>query len=550
VKWRVVVKRWTAPRNVVDFDPASPVLVSNAMGPGQKPGAPSKAATAAELNQLSEDVTKAKLRLDQTQAEVEQLRISVAHLEEEASGKEMDKTTKALISSIDDWLDTVPPPAGDEGANDTSSSGGKGGAKRISRSELTAKQLVVAEQNMDLFRRVEKAKERLKRMQDETDVFRATLLVEVAGEDVNPDDYAGITTSKLLELYRQKVETRSRKQVRLAVERSGGSSLALGASIRVGGLTGGGSSVFGGGSAGMGGGGAQRATTSRNLIRQIAAEGRGRAAGAGGGTGADSQDPDRADRDGAGAEPPVPTGPMDTPEDLTRFELERQIAALKRKNQRMQKDVDALKSEVQQSGAEQGRADALQKRNENLGKRLNQERDHRLRVDKEVERAQKKVAKLAEHIERLMTHLKHESTAKLKHQKVVQRMEEELGALRLRSAALVKKMQMRERVIEELREGSQILEEQLRLMDSKYVDMRRKLDWTRDHTKQQVKKMTEEADLLRARWQLAGGKNLNLTKLVGRAAHAKTGPGRKVKAMLGPSQEAQDKMRKAQEDGE
>jgi hypothetical protein len=113
------------------------------------------------------------------------------------------------------------------------------------------------------------------------------------------------------------------------------------------------------------------------------------------------------------------------------------------------------------------------------------------------------VVALSEHIEKLMVHLKHEAAAKAKLVGLQRRTEKELELVKTRSGALVKKNAGRERVIAELKEGARILEEQLRLMDEKYVELRAKLDWTRASSQKEVKKVQAEANSLRAQWALA-----------------------------------------------
>ena len=73
-----------------------------------------------------------------------------------------------------------------------------------------------------------------------------------------------------------------------------------------------------------------------------------------------------------------------------------------------------------------------------------------------------------------------------------------------------------ERVINDLKEGSAILEQQLRLMDDKYIELRTKLDWTRRQSKREVARVQKEANDLRAKWSLAGG--LDLEQLLGKKA--------------------------------
>ena len=110
-----------------------------------------------------------------------------------------------------------------------------------------------------------------------------------------------------------------------------------------------------------------------------------------------------------------------------------------------------------------------------------------------------------------MVHLKHESTSKMKVQKTANRLEREVKSLTSRTSVLSRKNAERERIIAQLREGSKILEDQLRLMDKKYIELRSKLDWTRSHSKAVVKKMQKEANELRAKWALAGGLDMELS---------------------------------------
>ena len=94
-----------------------------------------------------------------------------------------------------------------------------------------------------------------------------------------------------------------------------------------------------------------------------------------------------------------------------------------------------------------------------------------------------------------------------------------------------------ERVINDLKEGSAILEQQLRLMDDKYIELRTKLDWTRRQSKREVARVQKEANDLRAKWALAGG--LDLEELLGRKA--KKNP--KLQALLSAANEGKPESR-------
>jgi hypothetical protein len=65
---------------------------------------------------------------------------------------------------------------------------------------------------------------------------------------------------------------------------------------------------------------------------------------------------------------------------------------------------------------------------------------------------------------------------------------------------MAKKAQARERAIAELREGSKILEDQLRLMDEKYMELRTKLDYARSRADRDVRLAQKECNNLRMKW--------------------------------------------------
>ena len=81
-----------------------------------------------------------------------------------------------------------------------------------------------------------------------------------------------------------------------------------------------------------------------------------------------------------------------------------------------------------------------------------------------------------------MLHLKHEAAAKAKAHEAAGRAAQEVSLLRARNGALLRRAGARDQVIVELKEGAKILEDQLRLMDEKYMELRTKLDFTRQST--------------------------------------------------------------------
>eukprot|EP01029_Cantina_marsupialis_P016787 TRINITY_DN3760_c0_g1_i1.p1 TRINITY_DN3760_c0_g1~~TRINITY_DN3760_c0_g1_i1.p1 ORF type:complete len:253 (-),score=55.12 TRINITY_DN3760_c0_g1_i1:151-909(-) len=108
------------------------------------------------------------------------------------------------------------------------------------------------------------------------------------------------------------------------------------------------------------------------------------------------------------------------------------------------------------------------------------------------EELEEKNEKLTEHIERLVLHLKHETAAKNKALEEKKRLDRDLEASKMKVRALNKKLHSKDRANKELTEGCKILEDQLRLMDQREIEIREKLDYERGRVKRSEKKHADE----------------------------------------------------------
>jgi len=190
-----------------------------------------------------------------------------------------------------------------------------------------------------------------------------------------------------------------------------------------------------------------------------------------------------------------------TVESLTK--MEKDMQKLRGTNKKLQNRAEQLEGELKLAVAAMDDVRALKDKTAELAAKQRTEKELRQRSEEATRVANEKIALLTEHIEKLMTHLKHEAAAKSKAHNTQKQTEKEISLLRDRNTALVRKNAGRERIINELKEGSKILEDQLRLMDEKYIELRSKLDWTRSQSQREVKKIQSEANALRAKWALA-----------------------------------------------
>ena len=111
-------------------------------------------------------------------------------------------------------------------------------------------------------------------------------------------------------------------------------------------------------------------------------------------------------------------------------------------------------------------------------------------------------------MEKLMSHLKVEATQKLKLSESLRISEKTAVKLREKIDLMAKKSHAKDRLVIELREGSKILEDQLRLMDEKYLELRTKLDYARENGAKKVQQAEKVSKELRMKFALAGNSSM------------------------------------------
>lgn len=183
--------------------------------------------------------------------------------------------------------------------------------------------------------------------------------------------------------------------------------------------------------------------------------------------------------------------------------LERELRLCRSRNKRMQERIDQLEHELATAMNGLNEFQALKERSVELVSRERVEKELRAKSEVLVREYAEKIAALSEHIEKLMVHLKHEAAAKTKAIDAQRRVEKELSECRDKHAVLAKKSSVKDKQLQELEQGARILEDQLRLMDEKFIDVRNKLDWTRATSQAEVKRLQHELSTLRMKWQLA-----------------------------------------------
>jgi len=170
-----------------------------------------------------------------------------------------------------------------------------------------------------------------------------------------------------------------------------------------------------------------------------------------------------------------------------------------------QADFDNLKDELQVSLLAAEDIKALRAKVSTLVFRLRDEKEEKIRLQGKEATLKRKLDMLADHLEKLMNHLRIESKQKCRVVESRRSLRKELVTMREIADRQQKIIESKNRYIAEISEGSKLLEDQLRLMDDKYLEMRKKLDFAREQSRVEVGRAERSASSLRRKFQVLTG---------------------------------------------
>lgn len=180
-----------------------------------------------------------------------------------------------------------------------------------------------------------------------------------------------------------------------------------------------------------------------------------------------------------------------------------EVLALKERYSELQRKCSELVQKLDCYKESEQKNNELKQKLSRLMDRTRNEKEKREKVNDEVTLANRKIEALSEHIEKLMVHLKYEATSKSKAVSELGRVCRELELCKNQNNILEKKNSSKDKVITELKEAGKILQDQLRLMDDKYMELRLKLDWSRTQTERLLKSKDDELRELRTKLTLS-----------------------------------------------
>lgn len=143
-----------------------------------------------------------------------------------------------------------------------------------------------------------------------------------------------------------------------------------------------------------------------------------------------------------------------------------------------------------------------------MNERIRIEKELKYKAENELHNYQKKIDMLSSHMDKLILHMKHEGAHKLRISEQLRISQKDNLELTEKYNLISSKSSAKDRLVLELREGSKILEDQLRLMDEKYMELRTKLDYARDVSVKKIKKAELAAKELRIKFAFANGSQI------------------------------------------
>lgn len=169
------------------------------------------------------------------------------------------------------------------------------------------------------------------------------------------------------------------------------------------------------------------------------------------------------------------------------------------------KRIKQLEHEVRLQASSTNDVQSLRAKVIHMNERIRIEKEYKYRAEGEVQNCNKKIEMLSGHMEKMIIHLKHEGAHKLRLAEQLRVSERENAVLNEKCDLISRKSAAKDRLILELREGSKVLEDQLRLMDEKYMELRTKLDYARELGVKKIKKAEKVASDLRIKFAMSNG---------------------------------------------
>lgn len=170
--------------------------------------------------------------------------------------------------------------------------------------------------------------------------------------------------------------------------------------------------------------------------------------------------------------------------------------------------IKLLEQELRVAHSSGDEIKSLRERVTRMNERIQIEKEYKLKAEQDLLTSQKKIEMLGSHMDKLILHMKHEGAHKLRIAEQLRVAQKQHTELQDKYSMIASKSSAKDRLVLELREGSKILEDQLRLMDEKYLELRTKLDYAREVGSKKIKRAEQVAKELRIKFAFANGSTI------------------------------------------
>jgi hypothetical protein len=180
-------------------------------------------------------------------------------------------------------------------------------------------------------------------------------------------------------------------------------------------------------------------------------------------------------------------------------------SSLSTKEQKLVKQTQAFGQEVNQDIEKADEGLGYAEKINRLHQKFQKEKDQRKVLETFIQAQNKKIKVLVDHVEKLMKAIKIESNKRIQIVEETRRMSNEQSLIQLKTEKMERINTLQHRTIQELREGSKVLEDQLRLMDEKYLELKSKYDLAREQFHRKYKKLSKDNDDMKVFIRMNGG---------------------------------------------
>lgn len=190
-------------------------------------------------------------------------------------------------------------------------------------------------------------------------------------------------------------------------------------------------------------------------------------------------------------------------------EMESKVQFLKESQQKLLREANAMKQKVATVEDTEKKLAYARNLNAELVSQADVLRETKRSYGSAICELKQKLVVLSKQLEKMVKHLEHESTEKLKCQDELKVMKDKLRKAKTHRKTIRRKSDQVHRLLGDTKKSSSILEDQLTLMDKKYIELRKTLDWTRANASKDRTKLQKEIDRLQLRlmMKLTAGQN-------------------------------------------